>query len=233
MRRDFHDRGGAVSAVVETPKDTVTCWCCQESIPNANPNAQRCNKCTAYLRGWRKRWIPLTSTVQMVAWLAAVIGAICGAGPFIVTHWLDLIHGGSKTSVAYAGVDVSANEVILYAHLWNRGRLRPSTVGSYHLLLDNIHVADRVIYPIFYKNREVRSIVDAGKDYTVPLIIPGLDAKKSFSYETIRNSLEHQKVTFCADVTESDGTQKCVESPPFDAELLSDVVQRRLGRKKP
>jgi hypothetical protein len=221
---------------VETPKAETpakpACWCCGESIPNDKKKARRCNKCSAYLRGWRKHWVPLASTIQMVAWLAAVLAGIGGAGPFILKEWINFIHRNSQTSVAYAGVDVSSNEVILYAHLWNRGRLRPSTVGSYHLLLGNIHVADRVIYPILYKEHEVRSILDPGTDFTVPLIIPGLEAKDSFSYNAVLASLEHQKVTFCADVTESDGIQKCVESPPFDAELLTDAIQRRLGGKR-
>jgi hypothetical protein len=203
--------------------ESESCWYCGEPIPSLT--ATRCNKCTAYRRGWRKS-LPLLSTMQMLAVLAALVSAIVAFVPFAITQCTNVKTRNSHTAVEFAGVDARNDEVRIYAHLWNTGR-QPSTVSGYHLRLAPIHAADVNLLPVMDDNHEVRSVVPAAGEVTVPLLVRGVQGDAAKMNEGLNQGA---KVTLCADIVESNRNRPCVESLPFDAELLRDVIERRLVR---
>jgi hypothetical protein len=213
-----------MSEVVEIPK--FFCRFCRHEIPARD--AQRCNACSAYQQGLR-RWLPLSTTVQIFGWLAAIVTAIVGAVPFVITQWTNFETRNSKTFIDFAGSDTRGDAVFIYAHLWNSGR-QPSTIGEYHLKKGPV---DALLLPVADAKHEVRSIVNAQGEFTIPLLVLGVQARGSATYDNVIAALPTQAATLCAVVKESDGSPAhCAESPPFQAELLRDVIQRRMRRNQ-
>ena len=200
------------------------CWFCKDLF--GAPEAIRCNKCSAYQGRWRRR-LPLASTVQMFSWVAAVISAIGAAVAFALAQYADFQARNSNTSISFASAYISGPAVVINAHLANSGR-QASIVTHYRLLGREIHLEDAELTPLVDATHVLRSIVDAKAEFTVPLLVTGLKAKESYSRSDVFLALPGATVTLCVDVQESDRLRQCVESRPFEARLLTDVIDHRL-----
>jgi hypothetical protein len=206
------------------------CFFCAKLIPT---EAKRCNECSAYQRGWRRK-LPLASTVTMVATAGALLGAIATFTPFAITQWTNFVNRHSSTSIAFAGVDADpdSNLVVIRAHLWNTGR-KPSLVRSYHLKLDTIHVEDVTLLATSDDTHDVKSIIPAGGEVTAILLVRGLRAlvknagsEERYSRQEILDALPTAKLTLEAVVEESND-DVATRGRSFEAELLNDVILRR------
>jgi hypothetical protein len=210
-----------VSAVVEAPK-VFSCRFCRQPIPASD--AKRCNACTAYQRGWR-RCLPLPTTFAMLSPAMAVVTALVVAIPFTITQWTNYANRNSQTFIGFTGAYADSDPVVIRAHLWNTGR-KPSTVTDYNLKLQNIHVGDISLLPTADSAHEVSSLVPENGGMTTVLLVRGMQARDGYSRQQVLDGLAGAKVTLCARIEET--TEKTLRCADFDAELLHDVVKRRL-----
>jgi hypothetical protein len=169
--------------------------------------------------------MPLSPNVQAATWWLAIVSAILGAVPFVVTQCKENRDRDSRTEIAFARTDTSGDHVLMYAHLSNGG-LQPSTIRAYQLLLREAHVNDADLLPFVDANHDLHALVPARGEFTAPLDVRDLHA--GISRADVLAALNKAHAQLRAEVKESDGTVHWVESLPFQAELLRGVVQRRL-----
>jgi hypothetical protein len=207
--------------------EKVRCRFCQDEIGSVA--AERCNQCTAYQHGWRRR-LPLSSTVQLFTWWLAIIAGILGARPFVMEQWREYRHRNSRTQIAFVRTDTRGNAVLVYAHLSNGG-LHASTLRGYQLLLREAHVDDADLLPFVDAEHDFHNLVPASSEFTAPLDLRRLHAGQ-FLRNQVLAALPKAHAQLRAEVEESDGTVHWVESLPFQAELLRGVVERTLIEEK-
>lgn len=199
------------------------CWFCKDDIGSGD--ARRCNRCTAYQHGWRRR-LPLSSTVQIFTWWLVIIAGILGARPFVMEQLREYRYRNSRTQIAFVRTDTRNDAVLVYAHLSNAG-LHAATLRGYQLLLREAHVDDADLLPFVDAEHDFHNLVPASGEFTAPLDVRGLHAGK-LSRNDVLAALAKAHAQLRAEVEESDGTVHWVESLPFQAELLRSVVERTL-----
>lgn len=203
-----------------------SCWFCKEPI---YVGAKRCKHCTAYQKR-RRRWIPLASTLGMLAPLMAVVTALVAAVPFAGNQCNLFRTRHSATSIDFAGARATSEPVVIYAQLLNKGR-QPSSVLGYRLNLNAIHVDAVPLLPNPDDKHEIHSVVQPNSGIDVPLAVSGLRTAKGYSVDDAFRALPRADGVLCANIDESTGREwRCVR---FPAELLRNVLIEKLVKGAP
>ena len=194
------------------------CRTCGAPMP---VSARLCIQCKSY-RDLR-RFIPITSAAySSITALFAVIALLS-------TQYLNYLNRESRTSISFTGADTR----VVYVHVANTGR-KASTLRAYRLKFGKLPIDTERLVLLTGDSREVKSVIPAGGEARIGLLVRGLtpgrrDAttQERYSAAEIHRMVDAEQVTLEIDVEESNGP--FVRSVAFEAFQIRALIQNKLS----
>jgi hypothetical protein len=213
------------SCTTSIPASELRCSFCLTDCPTCGEpmpvKARRCNKCSCY-RDIR-RLIPMTSSVF------STITAMFAVFALLSTQYLNYLNRESKTSISFTGADTR----VIYVHVANSGR-KASTLRAYRLRFGGLPIETERLVLLNGDSREVKSVIPAGGEARIGLLVRGLTPGRKnqagverYSAEEIHRLTDTAQVTLEIDVEESNGS--FVRSVAFEGFQMRSLIQNKLS----
>jgi hypothetical protein len=187
--------------------------------------AKYCDSCKTY-SGWR--WV-FSGTLTT---LAAVVAALVSTITLLVTQCSAYQHRNSETSIAFTRADQN----VLYVVVSNTGLSR-STLRGAKLKFGAVDIQDKQLIHWSSNEGEPQSVIPAGGDMRVRLLVDGLqrrlstDKRVRFTRDEVIAQLSSQVVMLEVDVQESN--RHAIRTEAIAGSQLKLLVTNKLAGDTP